>query len=217
MKSILRSIRLDHDILKVYYPASLVAAYGLAILIATLSKKPGLAIVVVMTIAAPVVGLYFMLYDKNNLSKLYGILPLGKNEVVIGRYLYALAFGLANSLASSLLAFIISLAVNSRMSRLEFLIFACASLAYFCLYIAIQFPIYFKFSFSKVYALSNVPFYLAALAAYYLFTKDIRQQQLFQYFTADPNRIWAACLVLGLLLLLISCPLSMLIHRKSEL
>jgi hypothetical protein len=220
MHPILKSIRLDHDILKVYYRAFLVAAYGLAILIAVLTQKTGFAIVVVMAIAAPFVGVYFSVYEKNNLSKLYGILPLGKNVVVIGRYLYALAFGIANVIAASLLAYILSLIVNSRLSQLEFLTFATASFAYFCLYIAIQFPIYFEISFSKVYIFSNLPFYLLAVAAGYLIRKDnlLQQlQQVIQYFTANPNMIWVTGLGLGLLLLLISCSLSFLIHQKSEL
>jgi hypothetical protein len=106
------------------------------------------------------------------------------------------------------------------MSQLEFLTFAFASFAYFCLYIAVQFPIYFKFTFSKVYVFSNLPIYLLVVAADYLIRKDSLLQQLqqvIQYFAANPNRIWIASLGLGLLLLLISCPLSFWIHRKSEL
>ncbi len=61
---------------------------------------------IVPTISAPVVGLYFLLYEKNNLTQLYGILPLRKKEVVIGRYLYALAFGIVNGFAASILAYI---------------------------------------------------------------------------------------------------------------
>ena len=214
MKPILKSIRLDHDILKVYYRTFLVVAYGLAILITVLAKRPAWAIVVVLTISAPVVGLYFLLYEKNNLSQLYGILPLGKKEVVIGRYLYALAFGIVNGIAASILAYIVSLFVNSPMSQLEFFTFTFASFVYFCLYIAIQFPLYFKFPFSKVYLFSNLPVYLIAVAAYYMFRKDhlLQQplQQAIHYFTANPNRIWMAGLGLGLLLLLVSCPLSCL-------
>ncbi len=219
MHPILKSIRLDHDILKVYYRTFLVAAYGLAILIAILAQKPGWAIVTVMTISAPFVGSNFYLYEKNNLSKLYGILPLAKNEVVIGRYLYALAFSITNGIAASLLAYIISLIDHSRMSQLEFLTFAIAPLAYFCLYIAVLFPIYFEFPYSKVYIITNLPF-PAVVALGYLLRKDnlLQQlQQVIQYFTANPNRIWVAGLGLGLLLLLVSCPLSIWIYQKSEL
>ncbi len=220
MKPILKSIRLDHDILKVYYRAFLAAAYGIAILIAVLTQKPGFAIVAVMALAAPFVGLNFSLYEKNNLSKLYGILPLGKKEVVIGRYLYALAFGIANLIAASALVYILSGMVHTRLSPLEFLTFVTVSFAYFCLYVAVQFPIYFEYSFSKVYIFSNLPIYLIAVVAGYLIRKDNLLQQLqqfIQYFTANPNRIWAAGLGLGLLLLLISCPLSFWIHQKNEL
>lgn len=220
MNSILKSMRLDHDILKVYYRTFLLAAYGLAILISVLTQKTGYMMVIVMAISPPFVGLIFWLYEKNNLSKLYGILPLGKNEVVIGRYLYALAFGSANCIAASILAYIISWIVNSRMSQLEFLTFACASFVYFCLYIAVEFPIYFGFTLTKVYIFSNVPLYLAVVAGAYLFRKDNLLQQsqgVIQYLTANPNMIWVAGLGLGLLLILISCPLSFWIQQKSEL
>ncbi len=220
MRPIFKSIRLDHDILKVYYRTFMLVTYGLAALIAVLTKKTDLVFVVVMAIAAPVAGLNFSLYEKNHLGKLYGILPLSKKAVVVGRYLYALAFGFVNTFAASLLAVIISWAVHSRMSQLQFLTYAFASLVYFCLYIAIQFPIYFKFTFSKVYFLSNVPFYLTVVAADYIFTKDnlhLQLQQTIQDLSAHPTLIWATGLGLGLLLLLVSCPLSIWIHQKSEL
>ncbi len=219
MHPILKSMRLDHDILKGYYRTFLVVAYGLAVLVAVLTQKTGWAIVVVLTISAPFVGVNFFLYERDHLSKLYGILPLGKNEDVIGRYLYALAFGIANGLAASLLAYVLSLVVNSRMSQLEFLTFAFAPFSYYCLYIAVLFPIYFDFPYSKVYIITNLPF-PAVVAFAYLLRKDNllqRLQPVIQYFTANPNRVWAAGLGLGLLLLLVSCPLSILIHQKSEL
>ena len=219
MKPILKSIRLDHDILKLYYPTFLVAAYGLAILIAVLTQKPGWAIVTVMAISAPFVGSNFYLYEKNNLGHLYGILPLGKNEVVIGRYLYALAFSIANGIAASILATIISWIDHSRMSQVEFLTFAFAPFAYFCIYIAVLFPIYFEFPYSKVYIITNLPFPAVVALAYLLRKDNLLQQlqQIIQYFTTHPNMIWVDGLGLGLLLLLISCPVSFLIHQKSEL
>ncbi len=219
MHPILKSMRLDHDIQKGYYRTFLAVAYGLAILIAGLAQKPGWAIVTVMTIAAPFVGSSFYLYEKNNLSKLYGILPLGKNEVVIGRYLYALAFGVANGIATSLLAYLIAWIVHARMSPLEFLTFAFAPFAYFCLYVAVLFPIYFEFPYSKVYIITNLPFPAVVALAYLLRKDNLLQQlqQVIQYFTANQNMIWVTGFGLGLLLLLVSCPLSIWIHQKSEL
>ncbi len=219
MNSILKSMRLDHDILKSYYRAFLATAYGLAILIAVLSQKTGWAIVVVMAISAPFVGANFFLYERDHLSKLYGILPLGKHEFVIGRYLYSLVFGITNGITASVLAYVISLIINSRMSQLEFLTFACASFAYFCLYIALLFPIYFEFPYSKVYILTNLPFPALVAIAYLLRKDNLLQQlqQVIQYFIANPDLIWIASLGLGLILLLASCPLSFWIHQKSEL
>ena len=49
---------------------------------------------------------------------------------------------------------------NKGMSGVEFLTYLSGGFLYFCLMVAVIFPLYFKFSFSKVYILSNLPFYV---------------------------------------------------------
>ena len=179
------------------------------------------AIPVVMVVAAPFISVYFLIYERNNLSKLYGILPLRRSEVVIGRYTYALLFGILNEVFSGILAYILSLILHAGISYLEFLTLFSVGFLYVCLYISIQLPLYFRFPFSKVYIFSNLPVYLVAVFLVYLVKRtDILHQlsQVIQYSPSNQELIWVVTgLGLGLLLLLISCPLSFLIHRKSEL
>ena len=219
MSNVLKSIRLDNYILKAYYKA-FIAVYAIAIIIGIITKIPALTVAIVLVITAPFIGTYFSVYEKNNLSKLYGILPLRKFEVVIGRYLYAFFLCVINGIVSVILAYIISLFLNKRMDYITLITILSASFFYFCLFIAVQFPIYFKYSFSKVYIFSNLPFYLVFVIGAYIFTKtDILKNlnQIIQYFTSHQNMIWVAGLGLGLILLVISCPLSYLIYKKSEL
>jgi hypothetical protein len=219
MGNVLKSIRLDNYILKAYYKAFIVV-YAIAIIIGIIAKIPALTVAIVVVITAPFIGTYFSVYEKNNLSKLYGILPLGKFEVVIGRYLYALFLSIINGIVSGILAYIISLFLNKGMDRLTFITYLSASFLYFCLFIAVQFPIYFKYSFSKVYIFSNLPFYLVfVIGAYILNKTDILKSlsQIIQYFTSHQNMIWVTGVGLGLILLIISCPLSYLIYKKNEL
>ncbi len=143
--------------------------YVLATIIAIVFKVPVITIPVVMVVAAPFVSVYFLVYERNNLSKLYGILPLGRSEVVMGRYAYVLLFGILNELFSGILAYILSLILNTGFSYLEFLTFFAAGFLYVCLYISIQLPLYFRFPFSKVYIFSNLPVYLVAVSLAYLF------------------------------------------------
>ncbi len=217
MRNILKSIRLDHYILKRYYKTFLYV-YVIATVISVFAKIPAIAIGLVVFISGPYNGFYFSVYEKNNLSMLYGILPLRKNEVVIGRYLYTLAFGLANGIMAGILAYIISILANIPMSQVEFLAFSSVAFVLFSLFVAIQFPLYFKIPFSKVYIYSNVPYYLLIPAIIFIIRRTTllaQLPQILQPFMANPNLIWLTGLGVGLLLLLVSCSVVLAMNRPK--
>lgn len=220
MANILKSIMLDHAVLKAHYKIFM-GVYVLAAIIAIVFKAPAITIPVVIVVAAPFISVYFFVYERNNLSKLYGILPLRRSEVVIGRYTYALLFGILNEVFSGILAYILSQILNVGISYLEFLIFFSAGFLYVCLYISIQLPLYFRFPFSKVYIFSNLPVYLVAVFLVYLFkrTNFLRQlSQGIQYFSSNQTMIWVITGIgLGLILVMISSSFSRLICQKNEL
>ena len=220
MANILKSVKLDHAVLKAYYKIFM-GVYVLATIIAIVFKAPAVTIPVVIVVAAPFISVYFLVYERNNLSKLYGILPLRRSEVVIGRYTYALLFGILNEVFSGILAYILSLILNAGISYLEFLIFFSAGFLYVCLYISIQLPLYFRFPFSKVYLFSNLPVYLVAVFLVYLLKRtDFLHQlnQAIQYFSSNQAMIWVITgLGLGLILVIISGSFSWLIYQKNEL
>jgi ABC-2 family transporter protein len=219
MIEVLKAIRLDHYIFRDHYKFFL-GVYALGTLLAFVTKIPAITIVVVMIVAVPFMSVFFSVYEKNNLSKLYGILPLGRSEVVIGGYLYALLFVIANEVLAALAAYLLSLIMHVGISGLEFLSFVSISFFYFCLYISIQFPFYFHFPLSKVYIFSNLPLYLIIVYLAYLYRRTNYLDQLnrvIQYFSANHNMIWVSALGLGCILVLISISFSRLIYQKHDL
>ena len=220
MANILKSVKLDHAVLKAYYKIFM-GVYVLATIIAIVFKAPAVTIPVVIVVAAPFISVYFLVCERNTLSKLYGILPLRRSEVVIGRYTYALLFGVFNEVFSGILAYILSLILNAGISYPEFLIFFSTGFLYVCLYISIQLPLYFRFPFSKVYLFSNLPVYLVAVFLVYLLKRtDFLHQlnQAIQYFSSNQAMIWVITgLGLGLILVMISGSFSWLIYQKNEL
>ncbi len=210
MSNILKSMKLDHDIMKSRYPM-FVIAYILGIFLAVISKTPIFGALVVMIISAPLIGQYFSIYEKNNLEKLYGVLPLRKSEVVIGRYVYALCIVIINGIIAAMVAYIVSIFTNKVMNSVEFLIYLSIGFSYACLIIAVVFPLYFKFPFSKVYVFSNLPFYLIFIITFALTRKKNVLEQTgpaSQYLTSHLIIIAAIVLSLGLILLALSCLLS---------
>lgn len=218
MSDVLKVIRLNHDTLKMNYKAFSLA-YVLAILLGML-KQPPLTIAIVTIISVTFCGMIFSIYEKNNLNKLYGILPLGRFEVVFGRYLFALLFGVINELVSSCLAYLIAPFTKHDMSQIALLTYLSGAFLYFCLAISISFPIYWKFGFSKSYLLTILPLYIVFISGILISLKtnainDLTQ--LIHYFSSHQYMIVVTGIGLGLILLLLSCYVSYRIYRKSEL
>jgi peptidoglycan/LPS O-acetylase OafA/YrhL len=218
MSNILKSIKLDHDIMRSRYPMFMIA-YILGIFLAVISKTPVFGALVVMIISAPLIGQYFSIYEKNNLEKLYGVLPLRKSEVVIGRYIYALCIVVINGIIAAIVAYIISFLTNKGMSSTESLTYLSAAFFYVCLMVAVIFPLYFKFPFSKVYIFSNLPFYLVFIITFAFTRKTNALEQtgpMAQYLASHLINITAIGFSLGLILLALSCLLSCAITEGNR-
>ena len=93
-------------------------------------------------------------------------------------------------------------------------------LLHFSLFIGILFPVYFKFPFSRVYMLVNLPIYLLGVASLFVLRKtDLLKNmgQTVQSFTSHQEMIWITGFGLGLIVLAVSCLLSCVIYQKREL
>ncbi|MDP4091256.1 MAG: ABC-2 transporter permease [Bacillota bacterium] len=217
MNNVFKSIKLDNYILKTYFRTFIVFYVIATIAGILLAKTPAVIVPIVMIVTAPFIGTYFSVYEKNSLDKLYGVLPLGKFEVVTGRYLYSLLLGMINGIIGGILACIISLITGKGLSFPDYLNYLSVAFLCFSIFIGILLPIYFKFPFSKVYVFANLPIYLCGVVILYLVKKtDILKNlgSTIQYFTDHQYMIWLSGFGLGLLLLFISFLISYAISRK---
>lgn len=218
MSNILNAIRLDFYIVKsVYKTVALI--YMLAILFGIIAQ-PTASIFIIMVFAVFFSGMVFSIYEKNHLNELYGTLPLGKSDVVIGRYLYALFFGIINAILAGIIVCFIYYFTNKGMDYFTFISTLALSFIYFCFAVGIAFPIYFKFGFSKAYVFTMVPLYLVFIGAVFISRKTNALNNLklmIQYFMSHQNMILVFGILAGLILMVISCYISYLIYRKSEL
>lgn len=109
----------------------------------------------------------FAICEKNNLDALYPTLSISRATVVLGRYLFALAFDLCAALLG--LAFsLVSLSVSQNMDEIFVaLLTMLATFIAVSLIEAIQLPIYFKLGYGKAKVMAYLPyvvFFLAVLA-----------------------------------------------------
>ncbi len=218
VSSVIKSMRLDFYIQKASYKTFFALGYALATLVGVVTRTPYVSVLIAMIISAAFSSFVFLVSERNNLGRLYGMLPLRKAERVLGRYLYALLFGLANAMAASLLTYVISLVTGRALLVLDLSAYLCASFLYFCLFTSIVFPVYFRFGFSKNYILVNVPLYVV-YAAGYGFVRKGNLSGLYgamQYFTSNPGMIWLVGVGGGLAVVAVSYCLSRLTYRRYE-
>lgn len=218
MSSLLNTIKLDFYIVKsVYKMAAL--TYLISILFGFIAQ-PMAPIFLIMVFTVFFSGMLFSIYEKNHLNQLYGILPLKKSDVVIGRYSYAFFFGIIQAVLAGIVAYAISVVTNRAADNFTLTATLSLSFLYYCFAIGIAFPIYFKFGFSRVYVFTMVPIYLIFIGAVFISKSTSVQnnlKEIIQYFSAHQGMILIAGVGLGLILLIISCVVSYLAYKKSDL
>lgn len=218
MKNILHSMRLDYYILKSSDFRRILVVVAVALLAGGMSKQPPLILGIIMMIAGFFMGTVFAVIEKNNLSRLYGILPVRRSETVIGRYLFALLTGVVIAALASALTLAASALLSVPVSGFLFAVWLSGSFLAFCLVISVQFPLYFRYDFSKLAAYANLPYVVVLIGGSYLIKKDPQLfASLVTYFTANPAMLWVAGIVTAVVLLVLSAVVSVVFYRKREL
>ena len=220
MSSVLKTLRLDYYVIKSSNKLFIGIAYLIALLIGSFTQYAYLMVLIVMLISAVSSGMFFSVYEKNNLSRLYGILPVGRTKIVAGRYLYALAFCIANEIAAGILMYLFGFILKNDMTSLEFSASLSAGFLFYCFFIGILYPIYIRFGFTKVYVIANLPFYLIFIGSLILSKKAgtlTALENIIQYFTNNPAMVWVIGVGGGLVLICLSFILARALFRKTEM
>lgn len=94
MGNVVKAMRLDFHTQSAIYQRVLSLAYAVVIVLAFVAKTRYFSVFIALVVSAALSGYVFLASEKNKLGRLYGILPLKRPDLVLGRYLYALLFGL---------------------------------------------------------------------------------------------------------------------------
>ncbi|EMS71973.1 ABC-2 transporter permease [Ruminiclostridium cellobioparum] len=219
MNRVYNAVKLDLYTAKSSLPTFAIAVIAV-IFIGAVTKQPSVITVIAMMFATALGSTIFQINEKNNLDKLYGVLPLKKLERVLARYLYALILGICCTAIMAIAAMILYRALNITMETLPFLAVLGFSFAYYCFAVGISYPIFTRFSFSKVYIFTMAPmfilfFLLILLSKQPGFLTDM--SKAVQFFSAHQYLLILCCVGVGLVFLAISLSISYSLSRKKEL
>lgn len=219
MNRLYNAVKLDFRSAKAILPP-----FGLTLVISiaigALLRQPFATLVIAMMFTTQIGSMIFQLSEKNNLAKLYGILPLRKIERVLARYLYALILETGSAVIAIIAALILYRALDIALDILPFLTVLGLSFAYYCFSVAFLYPILIRFTFSKGHLFSMIPIFLMFFLIY-AFAKDsaflAAANKIVPFFTAHQYLIILFSVIIGIVILAVSFLIAIPLAKKEEL
>jgi len=191
----------------------------ISIVIGFLTKMPVISEVLIMAFSVFVGGNVFQLHEKNHSEKLYGILPIRRSDMIVGRYVYALVIGLVAGILATVVAWAVTVTTQANYPAFDLLGAVAIAFVYYSFAVGVSYPIFFKFSFAKAYIFTMLPLYLVVIASILIGRKTNVGADLAStasYFAPIVGVIPLIGLVVGLVLLVVSGFISNAIYAHKE-
>lgn len=220
MQNIWNAIKLDFFSAR----SSLLIAVAMLVIASVISVvvgQPIIVIIYVMMFSTFLSGMVFSVDEKNNLHKLFGILPLRRTDWVAARYLYATVMGFCLFALAVALYPIISMLAGVDLDSLMLFTFIGVAFLYYCFAVGVIYPIYIRFSFSKAYIFTMIPLALIGVGVMIVARKaDLSWSFLnetMQFFTENQVLILVFSILVGLILMTVSAGIASIFYRHKEL
>lgn len=221
MRSVNSLIKLDFYTLKPLF--GMIAGGIILSIIIGIITQPTTLIMMILTFIAFMLNICFSIGEKSNFNKLYGVLPVKKSEVVIGKYLFSFLIICVLSIIAFLLFVFLSLFVKKNIDWLSGISFLSASFAIATIFISIQFPFYFKLEYSKAAFISVLPYIIffaigSPLVSYLMGNEWYFSiwMKIVSYFKNHVYMIGVTGIGVGILFLIISCMVSIALTKKKK-
>ena len=169
MSNIWRSVKLDFSLAKPYVK-TICFTIALPVVFAAINRSLMTGISFAMCFTAMISRSMFSITEKNDMERLYGILPVRKSELVIGRYIFIISLGILALLFSLITHPFILSSLGENVSVFDIAVAAVFGIFLFSLYTVFLLPGYYKYGSikGKVFMYIPVVFFLVTL---FLFTK----------------------------------------------
>lgn len=165
----------------------------------------------------------FSISEKNGLDTLYATLSINRKTVVKGRYSFALAAEVVCIALAILFSWIMSLFIEIKFDIAGALFSISLLSSVFSLLVAIQFPVYFKYGYSKAKILALIPLFIVFIGIIQLplitklFDIDFSWSSISFAVSDISVFMYVVPVVVGLALLWLSCMLSSRLYAKRDI
>jgi ABC-2 type transport system permease protein len=156
MSNILKSTKLDIALVKPYFK-TICFTLLLPIVFAAINRSLLTGVSFAMCFIAMTTGYTFSITEKNSMDRLFGILPVRKSELVIGRYVFVLTMGLLSLIISLIAQPLVLKVLGETVGVFDIVTAAIAGVFLFALYTVFQIPGYYKYGSIKGRVFMYIP------------------------------------------------------------
>ena len=156
MSNILKSTKLDIALVKPYFK-TICFTLLLPIVFAAINRSLLTGVSFAMCFIAMTTGYTFSITEKNSMDRLFGILPVRKSELVIGRYVFVLAMGLLSLIIFLIVQPLVLKVLGETVGVFDIVTAAIAGVFLFALYTVFQIPGYYKYGSIKGRVFMYIP------------------------------------------------------------
>ena len=143
MRDIWRTTKLDFSLIRPYVK-TICFTMILPVVFAAINRSLLTGVSFAMCFIAMTTGYTFSIVEKNAMERLYGILPVRKSDLVVGRYIFIIIMGLTALIFSLIVHPVILTFLGVPISAAEFAGAATIGIFLFALYTVFQLPGYYK-------------------------------------------------------------------------
>ena len=215
MSNMLKATKLDFSLVRPYFKV-IGFTMLLPIAFAAINRSILTGVSFAMCFIAMTTGYTFSITEKNSMERLYGILPVKKSEMVIGRYLFVLALGALALVVSLITQPIVLRVIGETVEKVDIISAAIGGLFLFALYTVFQIPGYYKFGSIKGRVFMYIPV-AGFLATLFLLPKIPMDNSIITTLSNSPVLLIVLMIVLVVVMYAVSILFSIRIMKNKEM
>jgi len=216
MSNIWKSAKLDFFLVKPYVK-TICFTMVLPVVFAAINRSLLTGISFAMCFIAMTTGYTFSITEKNSMERLYGILPIRKSDMVIGRYIFIIIMGITALIFSLIAHPAILTILGESISIFDFISAATLGIFLFALYTVFQLPGYYKFGSIKGRVFMYIPV-AGFLITLLLITKiPVGESKLFLTVINSPVLLILLAVIFVVAMYVISILVSIKILKNKEM
>lgn len=216
MGETLKAAKLDFCLVRPYFKGFGIS-FLMAVALVVINKSFVFGVFFTIIISTMFIGYPFSISEKNGMEKMYGILPISKKHLVMGRYLYTSSIGLLVSLLPPILYSVLLRALGVTVSLPETCISAVFGFAVFSFYTLIQLPGFYKYGALKGKGFMYIPMIVYFAAVYVLIRFEAVSGRFLSFIIENPLAAGIAVLFASVIAYWISVTASIHALQNKEM